>query len=116
MTHNPAPRELRDYFSETSEHADVRPGSPLVNEYFDWRGDQPPRCPWGVDHPGTYLGLVEKIPYLKSLGVTAVELMPVQEFNQNSGFRFELASVPLTRIAEDPTVRDVKIFAAGGTK
>jgi isoamylase len=29
---------------------------------------------------GTYLGVIEKIPYLKSLGVTAVELMPVHEF------------------------------------
>jgi glycogen operon protein len=36
-----------------------------------------------VDHPGTYRGLIEKIPYLKDLGVTAVELMPVQEFNEN---------------------------------
>ena len=34
-------------------------------------------------HPGTYLGLIEKIPYLKSLGVTAVELMPVHEFPIN---------------------------------
>ncbi len=33
-----------------------------------------------VKHPGTYLGLIEKIPYLQSLGVTAVELMPVHEF------------------------------------
>lgn len=33
-----------------------------------------------VKHPGTYLGLIEKIPYLVSLGVTAVELMPVHEF------------------------------------
>ncbi|MEO1992686.1 MAG: alpha-amylase family glycosyl hydrolase, partial [Pirellulales bacterium] len=31
-------------------------------------------------HPGTYLGVIEKIPYLQSLGVTAVELMPVHEF------------------------------------
>jgi glycogen operon protein len=38
----------------------------------------------GVNHPGTYRGLMEKIPYLKALGVTAVELMPVQEFNENS--------------------------------
>ena len=38
----------------------------------------------GVDHPGTYRGLIEKIPYLKTLGVTAVELMPVQEFNETS--------------------------------
>jgi len=75
----------------------------FVNEVFDWGGDQPLRHPWsktiiyevhvrgftndpgaGVDHPGTYRGLIEKIPYLKTLGVTAVELMPVQEFNERS--------------------------------
>ncbi|MBN2307882.1 MAG: glycogen debranching enzyme, partial [Candidatus Hydrogenedentes bacterium] len=33
----------------------------------------------GVVAPGTYAGLIEKIPYLKELGVTAVELLPVQE-------------------------------------
>ena len=27
--------------------------------------------------PGTYLGVIEKIPYLKALGVTAVELLPI---------------------------------------
>ena len=73
------------------------------NEPFEWDGDRPPRHPWsstviyemhvrgftvhpqsGVDHPGTYRGLMEKIPYLKTLGVTAVELMPVQEFNETS--------------------------------
>ena len=37
----------------------------------------------GVEHPGTYLGVIEKIPYLQSLGVTAVELMPVHEFPIN---------------------------------
>ena len=37
----------------------------------------------GVEHPGTFRGLIEKIPYLKDLGITAVELMPVQEFNEN---------------------------------
>jgi glycogen operon protein len=31
----------------------------------------------GVKHPGTYLGFIEKIPYLKALGVNAVELLPV---------------------------------------
>jgi isoamylase len=36
-----------------------------------------------VDHPGTYRGLMDRIPYLKELGITAVELMPVQEFSEN---------------------------------
>ncbi len=35
----------------------------------------------GVTHGGTYQGLTEKIPYLKELGINAVELMPVQEFD-----------------------------------
>jgi isoamylase len=69
---------------------------------FDWRGDQPLRHSWEstliyelhvrgftihpsarVSFPGTYRGLIEKIPYLRNLGVTAVELMPVQEFNES---------------------------------
>jgi len=73
----------------------------FVDEPFEWGGDQPPRHPWsktviyethvrgftihpkaGVEHPGTYRGLIEKIGYLRTLGVTAVELMPVQEFNE----------------------------------
>jgi glycogen operon protein len=73
----------------------------FVDEPFDWGGDQPLRHPWsktviyethvrgftihpkaGVEHPGTYRGLIEKIAHLRTLGVTAVELMPVQEFNE----------------------------------
>jgi glycogen operon protein len=93
----------KDLTLSKQDDAGAMPKCVFVNECFDWRGDQRPRRPWsetviyethvrgftihpksGVDHPGTYLGLVEKIPYLKSLGVTAVELMPVQEFNENS--------------------------------
>ena len=37
----------------------------------------------GVAYPGTFRGLIEKIPYLKKLGVNAVELMPVQEFHES---------------------------------
>jgi isoamylase len=37
----------------------------------------------GVRHPGTYAGLVEKIDGLKELGITAVELLPVDEFDEN---------------------------------
>ena len=68
---------------------------------FNWREDVPPRVPLedtiiyelhvrgftrhpsaGVSHPGTFSGLVEKIPYLKWLGVTAVELLPIHEFDE----------------------------------
>jgi isoamylase len=85
------------------DNAGSMPKCVFVNEPFEWDADQPPRHPWsktviyethvrgftihptsGVDHPGTYRGLMEKIPYLRTLGVTAVELMPVQEFNETS--------------------------------
>ena len=88
------------------DNAGSMPKCVFVNEPFDWQGDQPLRHPWsetiiyelhvrgftihptsGVDHSGTYQGLVKKIPYLQSFGVTAVELMPVQEFNENSATR-----------------------------
>ncbi len=36
----------------------------------------------GVEHKGTYAGIVEKIPYLKELGVTSVLLMPAYEFDE----------------------------------
>ena len=71
----------------------------VVDDFFDWEGDRHLRRELsdtviyethvrgftqddssGVEHPGTYLGMIEKIPYLQSLGVTAVELMPVHEF------------------------------------
>lgn len=36
----------------------------------------------GVSFPGTFKGIEEKIPYLRSLGINAVELMPVFEFDE----------------------------------
>jgi glycogen operon protein len=73
----------------------------VVPEDFDWRGDRPPQIPSedlviyemhvrgftrhaasGVGHPGTYAGVVEKIPYLRGLGVNCVELLPVFEFDE----------------------------------
>lgn len=71
------------------------------HEPFDWEGDAHPRIPSrdliiyemhvrgftqdhssGVQNPGTFLGIIEKIPYLKSLGINAVELMPIHAFNE----------------------------------
>ncbi len=82
---------------------DSAPGAPkciVVKNEMDWM-DRPLNTPLqesiiyelhikgfthhpssGVESPGTFRGLVEKIPYLKELGVTAVELMPIQEFDE----------------------------------
>jgi isoamylase len=78
------------------------PKSVIVQSSFDWGDVRPPEIPWedmviyethvrgftfdassGVASPGTYRGLIEKIPYLKDLGVTSIELLPVFEFNEN---------------------------------
>ena len=69
---------------------------------FDWQGDKPLNYPLyksviyethlkgytasptsGVRNPGTYKGFIEKIPYLKNLGITAVEFMPIFEFDED---------------------------------
>ncbi len=49
----------------------------------------------GVRAPGTFSGIVEKIPYLKDLGVTAVELLPVFDFDETASLR-EVDGRPLT--------------------
>ncbi|MFO0928879.1 MAG: glycogen debranching protein GlgX [Gemmataceae bacterium] len=36
-----------------------------------------------VKHPGTFAGLTDKVPYLQALGVTAVELLPIHEFDES---------------------------------
>jgi isoamylase len=76
--------------------------SMYIRRPFHWREDAPPLTALedtiiyelhvrgftchpssGVAHPGTFTGLMEKIPYLQSLGVTAVELLPIHEFDEN---------------------------------
>ncbi|MFC1416090.1 glycogen debranching protein GlgX [Streptacidiphilus cavernicola] len=73
---------------------------------YDWEGDQPLRTPLadtviyeahvrgmtasptsGVADPGTFPGLIEKIPHLKELGITAVELLPVFDFDETQVLR-----------------------------
>jgi isoamylase len=78
------------------------PKSVVVNPFFDWGSDRPPKIPYNetiiyeahvrgltIAHPdvpeqlrGTYTGLAHPVmvDHLKSLGVTAVELMPCHEF------------------------------------
>ncbi len=73
---------------------------------YDWEGDKPLNHPIEdtivyelhlrgftkspssrVKSPGTFAGLIEKIPYLKDLGVTAVELMPIFDFDETAPLR-----------------------------
>jgi isoamylase len=74
----------------------------VIENHFDWEDDRPLQIPLQdsiiyemhvrgftqhpsakVKSPGTFAGIIEKIPYLRELGITAVELMPVAEFNEN---------------------------------
>ncbi len=82
---------------------------------FDWQNVESPRIPIkdlviyemhvrgftidpssGVSKPGTYLGLVDKIPYLKELGVNCVELLPIFEFDEKEIPRQDAEGNPLT--------------------
>jgi glycogen operon protein len=94
----------RDLVCSLVDDAVAMPKCVFTHEHFHWQGDRPLRHPWsksktviyethvrgftthpssGVVSPSSYRGLMERISYLKDLGMTAVELMPVQEFNEN---------------------------------
>lgn len=69
------------------DHVDpVRPIEDLIIYELHVRGfTKDPSS--NVAHPGTFVGIRKKIPYLKDLGITAVELMPVFEFDETMGKR-----------------------------
>src|SRR5689334_17502906 len=91
--------EARDLSLDRRDDAAIVPKGIVIDDAFDWQGDVSPYVPLEklivyevhlkgftahrssrVDHPGTYLGFIDKIPHLTSLGVNAVELLPVHEF------------------------------------
>ncbi|MDR1429155.1 MAG: glycogen debranching protein GlgX [Spirochaetaceae bacterium] len=74
----------------------------VIDDSFDWQGDRSLNYPLRhsvlyethvrglsaragpeLRYPGTYRGVVEKIPYFKKLGITSLEFLPIQEFNEN---------------------------------
>ncbi len=88
----------RDLSLDRRDNTELVPKCIVVDDYFDWQGDVRPDLGLenmflyeahlkgftahpssGVSRPGTYQGLVEKIPYLKHLGINAIELMPIHE-------------------------------------
>ncbi|MBV7296190.1 glycogen debranching protein GlgX [Corynebacterium sp. TAE3-ERU12] len=100
--HNPSERNYEDSLGHTMT-------SVVINPFFDWAADRQPRTPYNetviyeahvkgmtMNHPdipealrGTYAGLAHPaiIDYLKDLGVTAIELMPVHQFLQDDRLR-----------------------------
>ena len=100
---DPYAKALAGHFLFSDDGIIRPPKCVVVDDAFDWEHDRHLKRPLadtviyemhvrgftrdatsGVEHPGTYLGVIEKIPYLKSLGVTAVELMPIHEFPMES--------------------------------
>ncbi len=88
----------QDLSKDLRDNTLIVPKSIVIDDQFDWQGDLPPGLPLEqlviyevhvkgftahpssrVNHSGTYLGFIEKIPHLKGLGINAVELLPVHE-------------------------------------
>lgn len=71
----------------------------------------PPNSGVALEKRGTYAGLIEKIPYLKDLGITAVELLPVYHFDEQDappGFRNYWGYVPVSFFAPHPAYSSKK--------
>jgi isoamylase len=101
-------KQDEDLTFSTLDSADFIPKCIVVDETFDWEGDRPLRTPWHEtiiyeahvrgftkQHPdipseirGTYLGMAHPaaIAHLKSLEITAVELLPVHHYLAQPGF------------------------------
>ncbi|MEE2641807.1 MAG: glycogen debranching protein GlgX [Planctomycetota bacterium] len=96
---DPYAKALAGTFQDSSDGITRPPKCVVIDDFFEWEGDRHLRVPLAdtviyemhvrgftkhessqANQAGSYLGVIEKIPYLKSLGVTAVELMPVHEF------------------------------------
>jgi isoamylase len=98
------PTDYRRVAAATPGRNDAHAFKSVVTDVdaYDWQGDAPLRRPFAqtiiyevhvrgfTNHPssgvsperrGTYAGLIQKIPYLVDLGVTAVELLPVFQFD-----------------------------------
>ncbi|KAF3361656.1 Isoamylase 1, chloroplastic [Chlamydiales bacterium STE3] len=92
-----------DVVNDTSKY---HPLAKIAADGFDWEGDKPLNLPMHdliiyemhvrgytrdpssrVQFPGTYKGMIEKIPHLLELGVNAVELMPIFEFNEREAIQ-----------------------------
>ncbi|MDM8545447.1 glycogen debranching protein GlgX [Candidatus Venteria ishoeyi] len=104
---DPWARAVTDCLWKREEHTECFESYPgmraivLPPDTYDWEGDEPLKSPHEdsiiyelhvggftrhksskVKYPGTFSGIIEKIPYLKSLGITHVELLPIMAFDE----------------------------------
>ena len=134
VTHKPdlSSLEARSIFllNDERDNAAVAPKGRIVDEYFDWSGDCKPSIPWAQtivyelnvkgfsqlnsripeNIRGTYAALAhpENIAYFKSLGITSLELLPVNFFIdephlQEKGLRNYWGYNPLAMFALEPS-------------
>jgi glycogen operon protein len=83
------------------DNAATQPRCVVIDDFFDWQGDLPLNYPLrfsvlyethvrgltihpgsGAQYPGTFRGVIEKIPFFKELHITSLEFLPIQEFNE----------------------------------
>ncbi len=100
---DPYVRELagREPFGKRKGGSEHEMRGRLISPEYDWEGDKRPCLAWNevvayslhvrgftkhssskAEHRGTYQGVIEKIPYLKDLGINQIQCMPVYEFEE----------------------------------
>lgn len=75
----------RTAFDWTGDRRPVHDSDSVIYELHVRGFSMRPNAGVGAARCGTYAGLIDKIPYLKELGVTVVELLPVQQFDPQEG-------------------------------
>lgn len=92
----------RDLSFSNNDNVEYSPRCVVIDDNFDWEGDRHPYIPQNeiiiyethikgltmhpssnVEHPGTYLGVIEKIDYFKELGINCIQFLPVQHSHQD---------------------------------
>ena len=92
-------------WGEPLEEGKVPRGRIVVDDY-DWEGDTPLQIPYEevvayslhvrgftkhssskVKNKGTFSGVIEKIPYMRHLGINQIHLMPIYEFEENGKYK-----------------------------
>lgn len=120
----PVPDDKARMFPGKVSYGKIRPWTAMkagfLPDDFDWENDKCPRIPYdqamvycmhvrgftkhtssNVKNKGTFAGILEKLPYLKEIGVTTLELQPAYEFTEMASREELLIQLPQGATAED---------------